>query len=1303
MVNFRRRVKGKGKRWKKGHSSSSNPETKKFRDVAKSRFFQENAGEGNLTSEALKKHDSLLGTKRSKSEDFQDDYDDASYGGTFKTFQTFASDWSECSNMSFSRLLKGFRSDSALHKEMLAVLAAVTEVIKSNGGKETTVEYLGALMTTLDVCESEESLTAVLMLLGMGIKKVPASVLKLKYPEMSKSFVDILGKFAETDNAAILRALIGCLSVLLQAQEHTLWSSSSTLQAFDSIITFVTHSKPKIRKAAQHAVCAILKGSHFMRNEDPPEYHPAAAHVAKYLIKEVESGGSLGGSTSTLHTLGLLKEVLSTFPKPQLKAACESILKVMLLGNMLVTSCGMQALHGLFVSRPSASCLPPQLNAQLVTALFEYQPASSDTQPTLAWLAVMQEAYINLGRVELALCFANLPRLFTACIRLWLSDKLEVMNAATSTLKAVTEDCVSLGCAPELVKGYRQTLGKLFSSIEGALTYQYHSAWHHVLHLIAVWFQVAGETCRDLMMSCLKMLAELRDSYRFSYVNELEFAVGRAIRSLGPETVLTAMPLQITGEETSYEFKRSWLLPLLRENVNSSKLQFFLSYFLPMAVTCRNRSTALLAEDEKIGAHSYELLQSQIWALLPCFCNNPTDLKEKFKVIAKILGTTISEHKDLRLTGMTALRKLITSSQEANNEENVNEMARFAKNYLPILFNFYTTKPNGTDEEGQRLAAYETIKIYLQIANHELCHEMFDRALDKLNAEEVDDFVKESVLDLLRALLCYQDEERLARLYTCCEDRLVNVKNHHEQKKAYRLLEELCGSSAEVCKNYVKSNLEEIQKLLLESLSTAAAPSKGPRLRCLSSLVAIMDYFQLDVLKEIVPEAVLCCKDINERCRTAAYNLLVQICEVMQKFDPSEDTFRDYMGLLMAGLAGTPTLMSASILAITRTTHEFRDSLPLDLVKLILENVCLLVDTNTREIVSSGLSFLKMFLTSFPYDTVAQFVTLIVTTLVQMVEDCKHHFRLKTRNLFDRLIRKFGYDAIVSMVPKSDVITHKRLRNLHKIQVRKKKSVQDEEDNDSDQEKSFTVKSRPKSIEEILADSEESDIETEVTSKDKPKNKNKKKKKASSTWIQEDGDNIVDFTDVSAAKKITATHPTAQKNVVVRKEKCAPFKTATDGRLIIKDDSDSGDEGDAAQRKPANSDLESGDEDDNKSFKALVGRKRKLSVSEAVTGVGQPSTKYQAGGSGIHRPVKRSAGRSRTTSLVSGAEYQSKKAKGDVKKKGRPDPYAYVPLSRKVLNRRKKKKYAGQFASYCHAAQKGVRKGVKSKKKEAKK
>jgi len=288
-----------------------------------------------------------------------------------------------------------------------------------------------------------------------------------------------------------------------------------------------------------------------------------------------------------------------------------------------------------------------------------------------------------------------------------------------------------------------------------------------------------------------------------------------------------------------------------------------------------------------------------------------------WKVIAKVLGTAIGEYKELRLDVMSALRKLITSSQEAANEDNVKEMARFAKNYLPILFNLYTTKPSGTDEEGQRLAAFETIKVYIQVASPELCHELFDRALEKLNTPDVDAFVKESVLDILRALLTYQDKSRLAQMYAVCQDRLANTKYLHEQKKAYRLLEELCGSSSDSCKAFVSDNLPDLKRLLLQSLSTSAAYSKGPRLRCLNHLVVRMDRSQLDMLQQIVPEAILCCKDINERCRSAAYSLLVLIGHVMQKLDYSgEDTMKDYIGMLLTGLAGSPKLMSATILAL---------------------------------------------------------------------------------------------------------------------------------------------------------------------------------------------------------------------------------------------------------------------------------------------------------------------------------------------------------------------------------------------------
>lgn len=79
--------------------------------------------------------------------------------------------------------------------------------------------------------------------------------------------------------------------------------------------------------------------------------------------------------------------------------------------------------------------------------------------------------------------------------------------------------------------------------------------------------------------------------------------------------------------------------------------------------------------------------------------------------MAKVLGTAISDRKELRLSVMASLRKLIASAKESENQEDIAEIARFDKNYLPILFNVYTTKPIGSDEEGQRLAALETIKV----------------------------------------------------------------------------------------------------------------------------------------------------------------------------------------------------------------------------------------------------------------------------------------------------------------------------------------------------------------------------------------------------------------------------------------------------------------------------------------------------------------------------------------------------------------------------------------------------------------
>lgn len=187
----------KAKRWAKGQSSSSNPETTKYREQATSMFFKDlPSGVSGITQEDLQKHDAIQGiqpqiAKLDIHEDTAESTVDSTVYSTVNTFDTFASNYSNCSNISFSRFLGHFQSSSILHKEMLAVLSAITEVIKQNGGNETSTEYFAALMKTLEAVEDDTSVAATVSLLGMVLKTVPKSVLNLQFGNTSQALLQV--------------------------------------------------------------------------------------------------------------------------------------------------------------------------------------------------------------------------------------------------------------------------------------------------------------------------------------------------------------------------------------------------------------------------------------------------------------------------------------------------------------------------------------------------------------------------------------------------------------------------------------------------------------------------------------------------------------------------------------------------------------------------------------------------------------------------------------------------------------------------------------------------------------------------------------------------------------------------------------------------------------------------------------------------------------------------------------------------------------------------------------------------------
>uniref|UniRef100_A0A2K6CT20 Ribosomal RNA processing 12 homolog n=1 Tax=Macaca nemestrina TaxID=9545 RepID=A0A2K6CT20_MACNE len=1131
-------VSAKLKRWKKGHSSDSNPAICRHRQAARSRFFSRPSGRSDLTVDAVKLHNELQsGSLRlGKSEVPETPMEEeAELALTEKSSGTFLSGLSDCTNVTFSKVQRFWESNSASHKEICAVLAAVTEVIRSQGGKETETEYFAAL----------------------------------------------------------------------------------------------------IRKAAQHGVCSVLKGSEFMFGEKAPAHHPAAVSAAKFCIQEIEKSGGSKEATTTLHMLTLLKDLLPCFPEGLVKSCSETLLRVMTLSHVLVTACAMQAFHSLFHARPGLSTLSAELNAQIITALYDYVPSENDLQPLLAWLKVMEKAHINLVRLQWDLGLGHLPRFFGTAVTCLLSPHSQVVTAATQSLKEILKECVAshmadVGSVTSSASGPAQSVAKMFRAVEEGLTYKFHAAWSSVLQLLCVFFEVCGRQAHPVMRKCLQSLCDLRLSPHFPHTAALDQAVGAAVTSMGPEVVLQAVPLEIDGSEETLDFPRSWLLPVIRDHVQETRLGFFTTYFLPLANTLKSKAMDLAQAGSTVESKIYDTLQWQIWTLLPGFCKRPTDVATSFKGLARTLGTAISERPDLRVTVCQALRTLITKGCQA--EADRVEVSRFAKNFLPILFNLYGQPVAAGDTPAPRRAVLETIRTYLTITDTQLVNSLLEKASEKVLDPASSDFTRLSVLDLVVALAPCADEAAISKLYSTIRPYLES-KAHGVQKKAYRVLEEVCASPQGPGALFVQSHLEDLKKTLLDSLRSTSSPAKRPRLKCLLHIVRKLSAEHEEFITALVPEVILCTKEVSVGARKNAFALLVEMGHAFLRFGSNqEEALQRYLVLIYPGLVGAVTMVSCSILALTHLLFEFK-----------------------------------------------------MEAIGKLSDDMRRHFRMKLRNLFTKFIRKFGFELVKRLLPEE---YHKVLVNIRKAEARAKRhralsqAATEEEEEEEEEE---PAQGKGDSIEEILADSEDEE-DNEEEERSRGKEQRKLARQRSQAWLKEGGgDEPLNFLDPKVAQRVLATQPGPGRG----RKKDHGFKVSADGRLIIREEAD----GNKTEEEEGTKGEDEGMADLMEDVIVRSKKHQKLKhQKEAEEDELEIPPQYQAGGSGVHRPVTKKA--------MPGAEYKAKKAKGDVKKKGRPDPYAYIPLNRSKLNRRKKMKLQGQFKGLVKAARRGSQVGHKNRRKD---
>uniref|UniRef100_A0A672PW52 Uncharacterized protein n=1 Tax=Sinocyclocheilus grahami TaxID=75366 RepID=A0A672PW52_SINGR len=1193
------------RRWKKGHSSDSNPETSRYRKAARSRYFSRPSEKSDLTVDALKLHNELQAGSLQRTL-------------TEKTSGTFLSGLSDCSNLTFRKVQRYWESNSAAHKEVL--LRVVCVCVRAR--------------VHVCVCERERERdnhnSANHNALDCDLRRKCA---------LCHYFALLYSNCCYAIHCHINLQIVCCLATLLRKQDLSVWSYPSTLQIYHGLLSFTVHSKPKVRKAAQQGICAVLHYSDFMFSDNAPVHHPAAATTAKFCCKELEQSGGSKEDTTTLHMLGLLKDLLSVFPLSSVKSCCETLLRVMTLSHVLVTANAMQAFHKLFSSKPSPASMSAELNAQIITALYDYVPSENDLQPLLAWLAVMEKAHVHLSSLQSSLSIGHLPRLFSVTMSCLLSPHTQVVSAATQTLKTLLNECVAPQMAeigsvlPNTSAGNGACIIKMFHIVEEGLSYRFHASWPFVLQILGCFYRAAGKQAHPIMIKSLQSLSDLRATPQFPFSGELDLAVGSAVESMGPEVVLKAVPLLITGTDDDLEFPQSWLIPVLRDNVKNTQLAYFTSYFLPLANKLKQTADELEQSGQKLMAKVYQTLQMQIWTMLPGFCTKPTDLLAAFKGIARSLGMALNDRPDLRLCICQALRTLINKSCET--EEEKAELQRFSKNFLPILFNVYSQQPKPGEMASARMAVLDTIRVYLSITEQAMVCTFLQKASERLNSADNSEFTRLAVIDLIVAMAPFADEASMTQTFSLIKP-FVESKDSRIQKKAYRVLEEICGGESASCKAFVLQNLEQLKTMLMDSLTTAASSSKRPRLKCLIHIVKQLNEEHSDFITALLPEVILCTKEMSIGARKNAYSLLVEIGNAFVRFCGNlKDAINEYLGHVFIGLTSSVTMITCTVLALTRLVFHYKDSIAVSSLELLLQNVCLLLSSRTRDVVKASLGFLKVLLFSMDVKVLASHIAVIMEGISNM-NDMRRHFRVKLKNIYTKLIRKFGFELVKSMLPADQ---HKILVNIRKTEARNK---------------------RRKLV-----------IKTEEDGSDTEDEKPKVKEERYNAWLKEGvSDEPLNFLDPKAAQRVLATNPNLKKAIKTEHG----FRMTSDGRLIIKEEEE-------------DDDYKMDDVLEEAGIKT-VGRKMHDDLDDDMDV--KPTMKYKAGGIGIHRPLDRRP--------EFGTEYKSK-GKGDVKKAGKCDPYAYVPLKKAQLNRRKKAKLQGQFKGMVRGAKKGARSGSRILKK----
>ncbi|KAK0572072.1 hypothetical protein LWI29_025683 [Acer saccharum] len=1224
------------------------------------------------------------------------------------TFSSEHDDDDLCSSI-LSRFSTSMQED---HQHLCAAIGAMAQELKEQNLPLTPIAYFGATCSSLDRLLSFPSpsdppghiVGSLSTILSLVLPKISVAVLKKKGDFVTDLVVRVIRFNSVTDGAAI--SGLKCLSHLMIIRGKVDWSDLS--QLYGVFLGFMTDSRPKVRRQSHLCVRDILLSFQGM-----PVLAPASEALTKIFERFLLlAGGSESnanekpkGAQEVLFMLDALKDCLPLMSMKYTSIILKYFKTLLDLRQPVVTRRITDSLNVI--------CLHPSLevSAEALLDLLCLLALYVSTNETSVDGMTFTARLLNVGMTKVyslnrQICVIKLPIVFNSLKDILASEHEEAIFAATETLKSLINACIDEGLIKQGVdqitnsnldarKSGPTIIEKVCATVESLLDYQFSEVWDMAFQVVSTMFDKLGNYSSYFMKGTLKNLADMQNlpDEDFSYRKQLHECVGSAVGAMGPETFLSFLPLKLEANDLSEV--NVWLFPILKQYTVGARLDFFTETILSMAKLIKQKSQKLVLEGQVYSSRSADALVYSLWSLLPSFCNYPLDTAESFKDLEGALCSAIRDEHDIRGIICSSLQNLIQQNKKILEEKtdlsiaevsisrqramaqytpqvaagNLNVLKSSARDLLSVLSRIFLESVN--DDGG---CLQSTIGEIASIADKEVVSRHFKRTMHgllgatqeagkaerskKSGSMQIDDSSNENSPSLLRArlfdlavsLLPGLNAKEIDVLFVAMKPALEDDEGL-VQKKAYKVLSIILKK----CDWFLSSKLEELLELMVEVMPSCHFSAKRHRLDCLYFLTVHVakdnsEQRKRDSLNSFLTEITLALKEANKKTRTRAYDVLVQIGHAFgdEENGGRKENLYQFFNMVAGGLAGeSPHMISAAVKGLARLAYEFSDLV--STAFKLLPSTCLLLQRKNKEIIKANLGFLKVLVAKSHAEGLQMHLRSVVESLLKWQDDTKNHFKSKVKFLLEMLVKKCGLDAVKAVMPEEHM---KLLTNIRKIKERnEKKLAAGSEEAKSRVSKATTSRLSRWNHTKIFSDFGDEDTEgsdseymdtktvsgrrSKASSQLKSKVsllRSKKKRKADKSLPEDLYDQLDDEPlDLLDRQKTRSALRSSDRLKQKQEESDDEPEIDPEGRLVIHEG--------RIQKKSMSSDpdLDARSEAMSKTSSRKTQKRRKTSESGWA---------------------------------YTGSEYTSKKAAGDVKRKGKLEPYAYWPLDRKMMSHR---------------------------------